>query len=159
MYLKDEFVDLNNTYMPSQNIIITAKYLKQTGIIFISSNEIVDQIVGYETEEIKEDIIEPTKNGYTFEGWYLDQNFKQEFNLTKYQSDNVKVYAKWSPIEYKISFIAEEELIKELKAVYDQDIFAVNCDIQKQGHEFVGWNTKEDGTGKTYLVNESLKNI
>ena len=43
--------------------------------------EIVEKIVGYETEEIKEDIIEPTKKGYIFEGWYLDQNFKQEFRL------------------------------------------------------------------------------
>lgn len=158
-YLNDQAVDLNNTHMPSKNIIITAKYLKQIEIIFISSNEIVDKLVGYETEEIVGNVNVPTREGYSFEGWYLDAECTQEYNLTKFQSDNVKVYAKWSPIEYKISFIAEEELIKELTAVYNQDIFAVDCDIQKQGHEFVGWNTKQDGTGKTYLINESLKNI
>ena len=158
-YLNDEPVDLNSTYMPSKNIIITAKYLKQTEIIFISSNEIINKILGYETEVIKETITTPTKEGYEFNGWYLDSEYTEEYNLTKFQSDNIKVYAKWSPVQYTINFMVDEESIKELSSIYDQEVFAINCEVDKTGYEFVGWNTNDDGSGQTYLVNESLKNI
>ncbi len=43
---------------------------------------------------------EPTKEGFTFAGWFLDEEFKREFyggSLTDVKlTDNVSVYAKWT---------------------------------------------------------------
>ena len=38
---------------------------------------------------------EPTKDGYTFAGWYLDQECSQEFDFKNKISEDVTLYAKW----------------------------------------------------------------
>ena len=37
----------------------------------------------------------PTKEGYIFDGWYLSDEFIEEFNATQTISSNITVYAKW----------------------------------------------------------------
>lgn len=158
-YLNEKRVEFKNMTMPAENIIFTAKYLKQVEIIFVSSSEILSQLIGYETEEIMDEINIPVKEGYKFDGWYLEQDFNQEFNLTKYPSDNIKVYAKWTPVQYTISFIENNEQFVALTVLYNEDVLAVDCNVEKTGYVFIGWNTKNDGSGKTYLPGENLKNI
>lgn len=43
---------------------------------------------------------EPTKEGYTFKGWFLDKEFTKEFVSTSYTED-ITLYAKWEPITNK----------------------------------------------------------
>jgi uncharacterized repeat protein (TIGR02543 family) len=38
----------------------------------------------------------PTRDGYIFDGWYLDQNFNELFTLVTMPSWTVRLYAKWS---------------------------------------------------------------
>ena len=38
-----------------------------------------------------------TKQGYSFSGWYLDQNFMTEFSNTKMPLNGATLYAKWDP--------------------------------------------------------------
>lgn len=47
------------------------------------------------------------REGYTFEGWYLDRNFRESSRVTSIKGDkygNVVLYAKWKANEYKISY-------------------------------------------------------
>ena len=160
-YLEEELFDFENTHMPSKNIILTAKYLKRVDIVFITSNTIYEKLSGYETEDIETVIIEPSKEGYRFAGWYLDADFKQEFNLEKFPNSNVKVYAKFDVISYNITFdlngaTGENRVVN---VNYDQDLLAIKCEGVLRGYKFVGWNTKSDGTGTTYSINKNLKNI
>ena len=39
----------------------------------------------------------PERAGYTFGGWYMDEGFNTELNLTKMPANDVEIYAKWTP--------------------------------------------------------------
>lgn len=40
--------------------------------------------------------IDPTKTGYAFDGWYLDEELSERFVSTKALTDDVVLYAKWN---------------------------------------------------------------
>lgn len=42
--------------------------------------------------------INPTKNGFVFDGWYTDETFSNKFNFTTMPYTNIQLYAKWIPI-------------------------------------------------------------
>lgn len=50
----------------------------------------------------------PLREGYTFEGWYTDENCTEdrEFDFTKSVSTSQTIYAKWSEATYSIKFDA-----------------------------------------------------
>ena len=39
---------------------------------------------------------EPQKEGYNFEGWFLDPEFKKPFTLKEEIKEDTKLYAKWT---------------------------------------------------------------
>jgi len=38
----------------------------------------------------------PTKEGYTFEGWFIDKNLRQEYDFSAKVTESFTVYAKWT---------------------------------------------------------------
>lgn len=48
-----------------------------------------------------------TEEGYTFDGWYADDNYSKKFDFTKPITSNTTVYAKWTAKDYEVSFITE----------------------------------------------------
>jgi uncharacterized repeat protein (TIGR02543 family) len=38
---------------------------------------------------------EPLKQGYIFDGWYMDQLFQTPFNISEYPQEDITVYVKW----------------------------------------------------------------
>ena len=48
---------------------------------------------------------EPTRAGYIFDGWFEDDGtFEKRFNFEEPLSQSIKVYAKWNPVTYKVTF-------------------------------------------------------
>ncbi len=41
---------------------------------------------------------DPTRDGYNFVGWYSDANFAAEFDFAAVITDNLTLYAKWTPV-------------------------------------------------------------
>lgn len=68
----------------------------------------------------------PTKEGHTFEGWYLDNQFNQLYNLEQMPAHNVTLYAKWySEIETPnhhdvIRLVAYTYFYQGVQIQYDQ---------------------------------------
>lgn len=48
--------------------------------------------------------LEPSKLGYTFEGWFSDSEYKTEFDFSKSIKSNTTLYAKWTKNSYKVIF-------------------------------------------------------
>lgn len=46
------------------------------------------------------------KDGYTFDGWYTDSNFRYRFNDNAALNQNITLYAKWSVSGYTVTFDA-----------------------------------------------------
>ncbi len=85
----------------------------------------------------------PTKEGHTFEGWYTDSTFETAWNFdTDTVTDNMTLYAKWSPLSYTVTFDSQDG-----SAVYPITDVNHNASIiaptapTKEGHTFEGWYT------------------
>jgi len=89
----------------------------------------------------------PNKEGYIFEGWYMDKDYTISFDTKEVEEDAdvVELYAKYKIKKYSITKnILYEQLIQEVE--YDSKI---DLGIPtKEGYTFEGWYIDEDYTKK-----------
>ncbi len=104
--------------------------------------------------------IPPT--GYLFEGWYADEELKAaKSGIVKSDKRNVKVYARYIPIRYEISFDANgaKGEMKPVTATYDEDFTLPENGFTNEGKYFLEWNTKADGKGTAYKNGDTVLNL
>ncbi len=98
-----------------------------------------------ETVEVTENglIVEPTaptREGYTFGGWYLDAECKQKVDFETYKVvGDVTLYAQWLINSYTVSF--EENggsSVEDITVEYGKPA-TMPANPTKEGHNFVGW--------------------
>lgn len=82
----------------------------------------------------------PTKNGYTFKGWYADNTFHTSWNFeTDKITSNTTLYAKWEANQYTISFNSNGgSTVSTVVASYHSLITAPTSPT-KAGYNFSGW--------------------
>lgn len=107
-------------------------------------------------------VVELTKTGYTFVGWYKDAACENPFNFaTETITKATTLYAKWTPNKYTVKFDAN----KGTGAMVDQEFtYDVEQDLTanaftRTGYTFTGWNTAADGTGKAFADKATVKNL
>lgn len=88
---------------------------------------------------------DPTKEGYTFAGWYIDSEFEHEYDFETLVNDDIVLYAKWTEngeapsTTYTVSFETNGG-----SEVPNQAIYAGNCAYRpenptKEGYVFDDW--------------------
>ena len=105
-----------------------------------------------------------TRTGYTFAGWYTLAN-----NGVKVTKDTVMqsvygetVYAHWNANPYNIRFDGNKASSGNMDAeyiLYDETKQLTANAYKKTGYTFAGWNTKADGSGKTYQDEDNVLNL
>ena len=101
----------------------------------------------------------PTAEHYTFGGWYTDSACTTVYDFTAKVTKNVTLYAKWTPVTYKVTFNANggSESMEDQSFTYGvSQPLTTNGFTAPTGKTFVNWNTKADGSGTTYGAGESL---
>ena len=105
----------------------------------------------------------PTKKGYTFAGWYLDKDFKNKIEkITSDNTGNLKLYAKWKPIKYKVILKGNKSTSGKIVTKtykYGKTYKLPANKFKRNGYVFTGWNTKANGKGKTYKNKKQIKNL
>ena len=94
----------------------------------------------------------PTKEGYTFAGWYTDAACTKEFkneNLT----EDLTIYAKWVINQYTVTFKDGEQTLSTSKVDYNNAVELPT--LSKEGYTFGGWYT--DAALTTQFVTNSIK--
>ena len=86
----------------------------------------------------------PEKEGYTFDGWYLDSEYNHLFKVEDYVNYNSKrditVYAKWIINQYTITFNSNGgSSVSSISQDYDTLVIAPN-NPTKLGYTFSGWS-------------------
>lgn len=109
-----------------------------------------------------------TVTGYTANGW----NTKSDGTGTSYTSGQsvknlcsktgtIVLYAMKNPITYKINYYYNDgtsnKVTKTVK--YDANIPLTGLFTPKTGYHVASWNTKADGSGNSYLVTNTYKNL
>ncbi|MDD4316227.1 MAG: peptidylprolyl isomerase [Clostridia bacterium] len=86
-------------------------------------------------------LLEPKKDAYSFQGWYLDKELNTRFETVFYEempSQDVAVYAKWQPVG-KIVFVTNSsQRLDDIIAGYGNTIY-VPSNISKTNYAFDGW--------------------
>lgn len=91
----------------------------------------------------------PTKNGYTFDGWF-ENGSQTAYNFSTMPADNVNLKAKWTPIEYTITYdlVGGINDNNPIKYTIETETITLN-DATKVGYTFDGWF---DGTEKVEKI-------
>ena len=105
-----------------------------------------------------------SKLGYTFEGWFTQENGGTE--ITSLSTVNMALdhtlYAHWTANTYTIIFEAngaDSGQMTNQSYTYDLSQSLPVNDYSRTGHTFAGWNTKADGKGTSYADTASVSNL
>ena len=108
------------------------------------------------------------RKGYTFVGWNTKADGsgtaftnKQKVKNIAMAGKTVKLYAQWKKTPYKVKFMANGGVGKmsKQKIVRGKSKALKANTFTRQGYTFKGWNTKKDGSGKSYKDMQKVKNL
>lgn len=88
----------------------------------------------------------PDVDGYTFGGWYADEDRTIEFDFTKPITSNTTVYAKWTAKDYEVSFITEHGKTPTSQNVPYNKTATNPGELTAEGYTFIGWYADEAHT-------------
>ena len=134
------------------DIVLTAKFtpIKYSITYLVEGNETDINPIEYTVED-EFDLISPTKYGYTFDGWF-DENENEITKITKGTNGNLVLTAKFSVTTFNINYNnlqgADISSFTKTYTIYSEDIYLSN--ITQKGFEFVGW-VDEDGKTVTCI--------
>lgn len=98
---------------------------------------------GYTMEEPES----PTRVGYSFAGWYLDDECKVKWNFSgDIITKDVKLFAAWNQNIYKAEFVTipNGSVENEIVNTYGKSLGALPT-VTRKGYEFTGWYTEQTG--------------
>ena len=83
----------------------------------------------------------PERVGYEFLGWYNNAEFAGEgfTKLAKGNAGNISLYAKWSPVEYGITYVLNGGTNGANPATYTIEDAVKLANPTKEHYEFAGW--------------------
>ena len=139
----------NSTDNPTK---LYGKFTINTYTISFEENEgsHVDDIAAeYQTTVTKPN--NPTKDGYTFGGWYENADFSgEEYQFSIMPSKDIKLYAKWDAEEYEIIFESNGGSdVATISQPYGSYVVAPG-EPTKDGYNFIGWYDNEELSGEVY---------
>ena len=94
----------------------------------------------------------PTKQGYTFAGWYFDTTYNMPLEADKV-AQNCTLYAKWEGNEYEIVYhnVELEEMPDSYPATHKYGNTTILPNPTRDGYKFGGWFESEDYSGEIIL--------
>lgn len=109
------------------------------------------------------------RTGYIFTGWATNADGTGDTfadaqavkNLASTEDALVKLYARWKPISYRITFDANGgngEMSDQVIPYDHRTSLSVN-QFARKGYLFTGWNTTENGTGTSYHNLQEVENL
>lgn len=143
-YNGDEKFDFDADTTNAPNVLnLVAKWdINQYTVKFVSDHgSFADQTIEHGKPIDTGKLIIPTVEGFTFDGWYADENRTIEFDFTKPIKSNTTVYAKWTANDYEVSFITEHSDAPASQNVKYNGTAKDPGKLSAEGYTFIGWHT------------------
>lgn len=127
-----------------------------------------DSKLGFTIEEIKveanttvERPIDPSREGYVFEGWYTDVDKDELFDFNTLINNDITLSAKWTEVEnvYTVTFDSNGGSAIDEQSVIEGELVEKPVSPILDGHTFIGWFEDENFTVEydfTTLVDQDL---
>ena len=85
---------------------------------------------------------DPSKQGYTFGGWYTEVELTNLYEFTTMGASNITLYAKWTLIGFNVSFYTyNSELINTYVESNIEGFQIYDVAPARTGYTFIGWFT------------------
>ena len=129
------------------NIILYAHWDYVSTITFNSNGgSVVAPISNVEGTAISAPVA-PTKEHYTFAGWYNDSALTKVYSFTTQPAEDITLYAKWTPVVYEIEYVLNggtnsKNNVFEYTVEDKIEFYAPS----KVGYDFIGWFTDAEFT-------------
>ena len=128
------------------NLVLYARWLPIKPVITFESNlgtAVDSQTIAYKGKVQKPE--NPTRDGYTFDGWYVDKELTVEFDFELAVLQNTTLYAKWKIINYTVKFETNGGTpIANKFTNVDRDYKITEVTTERTNFVFKGWFTDED---------------
>ena len=133
------------TTVPTGDVTLTAKWdINKYTVKFVSDHgSFADQTIEHGKLIDTGKLTIPEVEGYTFDGWYADENRTIEFDFTKPITSNTTVYAKWTANDYEVSFITEHGAAPTSQNVPYNKTATNPGELTAEGYTFIGWYADE----------------
>lgn len=127
------------TTVPTGDVTLTAKWdINQYTVQFVSDHgSFADQTIEHGKLIDTGKLTIPEVEGYTFDGWYAEDNTK--FDFTQPIKRNATVYAKWTANDYEVSFVTEHGKAPTSQNVKYNGTADDPGKLSAEGYTFVGW--------------------
>ncbi|MFC4386567.1 InlB B-repeat-containing protein [Gracilibacillus marinus] len=138
------FIDWDKTFeFVAENLQITAQYaINQYEITFDSEGGSNVEPIAADYNALLEAPTPPTKEGYTFKGWYTDEALIEAFNWENatMSAENLTLHAKWQINEYEVTFLDGDGQVWHTTNVKHGSKATVPANPTKDGYLFTGWD-------------------
>jgi len=149
----DADFESGNTHKLTSSIVISATFSIINYTISYENMEGAtnheDNVTSYTIESEDVYLYEATKTGYTFGGWFTDEDCTEGNDIVGIEAGskgNVVVYAKWTAKESTITWDANGGSVDPTSSSYTYDGDAVELPIPTREHyTFDGWFTAAEG--------------
>ena len=127
----------------------------------------------------------PTRVGYIFDGWCLDENCENKIleadNTVYIPTQDITLYAKWIPIKYTVKYhgnkatsgdtadsthtydepkaLTENGFKREYKVTFNHNYSFGGEEEKVAEYTFKNWSINENGSGNTYKNKEKVLNL
>ncbi len=83
----------------------------------------------------------PTKEGYIFDGWFLDEALEEALTTGFIPTESITLYAKWRPAieSYTVTFVTGYDQTVEPQTVEENEFASTPSALTRTGHTFGGW--------------------
>lgn len=121
----------------------TSKYYARFSITYYDGQNLlcIQEVV---KDSIPTKFKDPTKNGYAFNGWFLDKDLTKPYSFDKLVTENLTLYSKWTKTSIDannpciVSFIYDDNRIEKQTVKFGEKAIKP-ADPIKSGYKFIGW--------------------
>ena len=144
---KDWTITLSDIEGKAECIVSFKKKLSVFNLKIDPNGGTYKESTGIQSVDIKEtnnyQLDTPTRKGYTFAGWEIDnESSKVNGNTFTMGQENTKITAKWEINKYTITISGTNECDKEVEVNYGE--YVDLCTPSKDGYTFIGWNVETE---------------
>lgn len=130
------------TTVPTGDVTLTAKWTANDYYVsFVTEHGDPPTSQNVKYNGTADDPGKLSEEGYTFDGWYADENRTIEFDFTKPIKSNTTVYAKWTAKDYEVSFVTEHGKTPTSQNVKYNGTATNPGELTAEGYTFIGWYT------------------
>lgn len=132
--------DADTTNAPNVLELVATWDINKYTVQFVSDHgSFADQTVEHGKPIDTDKLTIPEVEGYTFDGWYAEDNTK--FDFTQPIKSNTTVYAKWTANDYYVSFVTEHGDPPTSQNVKYNGTADDPGKLTAKGYTFIGWYT------------------